>query len=138
MRAANLALQGVQKEALAGQRTTLDVLNAQQDLMTARARLINAQRDRVIASYTLLARSAGSTIDGLALNTPTTIRRRITSRYATPGTGCARRRDSRASAATPVIPDSSNQSVIARRRDSAGLESAANSLSASGMTQQFV
>jgi len=55
LKAATLALQGVQREAQAGQRTTLDVLNAQQDVMIARSRLIGAQRDRVIASYTLLS-----------------------------------------------------------------------------------
>ena len=54
VKAAAVALSGVQKEAQAGQRTTLDVLNAQQDLTSARARLIQAQRDRVVASYTLL------------------------------------------------------------------------------------
>src|SRR6185437_1838048 len=55
VRAATIALQGVQREAQAGQRTTLDVLNTLQDLTAARARLIQAQRDRVVASYTLLA-----------------------------------------------------------------------------------
>jgi outer membrane protein len=55
VKAATVALGGVQKEAQAGQRTTLDVLNAQQDLTAARARLILAQRDRVVASYTLLS-----------------------------------------------------------------------------------
>lgn len=55
VRAATLALQGVQREAQAGQRTTLDVLNSLQDLTAGRARLIAAQRDRVVASYTLLA-----------------------------------------------------------------------------------
>jgi outer membrane protein len=55
VRAAALALEGVQREARAGQRTTLDVLNSLQDLTAARARLILAQRDRVVASYTLLA-----------------------------------------------------------------------------------
>jgi len=45
----------VQKEHLARQRPTLDVLNAQQDLVAARGRLISAQNDRVIVSYTLLA-----------------------------------------------------------------------------------
>src|SRR5439155_18015050 len=55
VRAATLALQGVQRETQAGQRTTLDVLNSLQDLTAARARLIQAQRDRVVASYTLLA-----------------------------------------------------------------------------------
>ena len=55
VRAATVALQGVQKEAQGGQRTTVDVLNSQQDLISAKARLIGAQRDRVIASYTLLS-----------------------------------------------------------------------------------
>src|SRR4029079_8513291 len=55
VRAADLALSGVQKETQAGQRTTLEVLNSQQDLIAARARLIQAQRDRVVASYTLLS-----------------------------------------------------------------------------------
>jgi len=55
VRAATLALQGVQREAQAGQRTTIDVLNSLQDQTAARARLIQAQRDRVVASYTLLA-----------------------------------------------------------------------------------
>src|SRR6266571_876140 len=44
--ASTSALEGVRKEASAGSRTTIDVLNAQQDLMAARARLIQAQRDR--------------------------------------------------------------------------------------------
>src|SRR5207244_9155871 len=55
VRAATVALAGVQKEAAGGQRTTVDVLNSQQDLIQAKARLIGAQRDRVIASYTLLS-----------------------------------------------------------------------------------
>jgi outer membrane protein len=55
VRAATLALEGVRRENLGGQRTTLDVLNAQQDLIGARGRLIAAQRDRVVASYTLAA-----------------------------------------------------------------------------------
>jgi outer membrane protein len=40
---------------LLGQRTTLDVLNAQQSLVNARIGLITAQHDRVVASYSLLA-----------------------------------------------------------------------------------
>lgn len=55
VRAAGIALAGVQREAQAGQRTTLEVLNSQQDLTQARSRLILAQRDRVVASYTLLS-----------------------------------------------------------------------------------
>jgi outer membrane protein len=70
VKAATLALAGVQKEAKAGQRTTLDVLNSQQDLMTARARLIQAQRDRVVASYTLLSAIGRLDARHLALKTP--------------------------------------------------------------------
>jgi outer membrane protein len=70
VRAATLALSGVQKEAQAGQRTTLDVLNSQQDLTGARARLITAQKDRVIASYTLLAAIGRLDRPHLALATP--------------------------------------------------------------------
>jgi outer membrane protein len=53
--AAEIALNGVREEARVGQRTTLDVLNAQQELVNARVSLVTAQRDRVVASYTLLA-----------------------------------------------------------------------------------
>jgi outer membrane protein len=53
--AAEVALNGVREEARVGQRTTLDVLNAQQALVNARSALVTAQRDRVVASYTVLA-----------------------------------------------------------------------------------
>ena len=53
--AAESALNGVRQEALVGQRTTLDVLNAQQELVNARAAVVTAQRDRVVASYSVLA-----------------------------------------------------------------------------------
>jgi outer membrane protein len=53
--AAARALTGVRNEALAGQRTTQDVLNAEQVLVNARQSLIVAQHDRVVASYSLLA-----------------------------------------------------------------------------------
>lgn len=55
VRAAATALKGVRDEAQYGQRTTLDVLNAQQALLNARVDLIGAQRDRVVSSYTALA-----------------------------------------------------------------------------------
>jgi outer membrane protein len=53
--AAEIALNGVREEARVGQRTTLDVLNAQQELVNARVALVTAQRDRVVASYALLS-----------------------------------------------------------------------------------
>jgi outer membrane protein len=70
VRAATIALEGVQKEARGGQRTTLDVLNSQQDLMAARARQIGAQRDRVIAAYTLLSATGHLDVKTLGLATP--------------------------------------------------------------------
>ena len=70
VRAATSALGGVQKEAQAGQRTTLDVLNSQQDLVAARARLIQAQRDRVVGGYTLLSAIGRLDPKTLGLKTP--------------------------------------------------------------------
>jgi outer membrane protein len=53
--ASEIALNGVREEAKAGQRTTLDVLNAQQTLVNARIALVTAQHDRVVSSYTVLS-----------------------------------------------------------------------------------
>ena len=53
--AAERALEGVRNEAQAGQRTTLDVLIAEQALVNARVSLIVAQHDRVVASFSLLS-----------------------------------------------------------------------------------
>jgi outer membrane protein len=58
VKAAEIALNGVREEAKVGQRTTLDVLNAQQALLNVRVNLVSAQRDRVVGSYSVLA-SAG-------------------------------------------------------------------------------
>ena len=55
VQAAEIAVNGVREEARVGQRTTLDVLNAQQELVNARVALVTAQRDRVVASFTLLS-----------------------------------------------------------------------------------
>src|SRR4029077_1916868 len=69
--ASEIALNGVREEAKAGQRTTLDVLNAQQALVNARVALVTAQHDRVVASYSVL-----NTIGRLSptvMNLPTTV-----------------------------------------------------------------
>src|SRR5689334_14702801 len=69
--ASEIALNGVREEAKAGQRTTLDVLNAQQALVNARVALVTAQHDRVVASYSVL-----NTIGRLSpqvLGLPTTV-----------------------------------------------------------------
>ena len=66
---AEIALNGVREEARVGQRTTLDVLNAQQELVNARVALVTAQHDRVVASYSLLSAVGGLTVGQLRLHT---------------------------------------------------------------------
>jgi outer membrane protein len=69
--ASEIALNGVREEAKAGQRTTLDVLNAQQALVNARIALVNAQHDRVVASYSVLNAIGRLSPQVLRLPTPT-------------------------------------------------------------------
>ena len=65
--AARVAFQGVREEATLGSRTTLDVLNAEQELLDAEANRISAQADEVIASYALLSAMGLLTADHLRL-----------------------------------------------------------------------
>ncbi|MEX0851825.1 MAG: TolC family outer membrane protein [Bauldia sp.] len=53
--AQQLVLDGVIEERKVGQRTTLDVLNAQQELLNTRVAQVSAQHDRVVAAYALLS-----------------------------------------------------------------------------------
>ena len=53
--AAQLALNGVIEERNVGQRTTLDVLNAQADVITAQINLASSERDVVVASYAIVS-----------------------------------------------------------------------------------
>ncbi|MCS0504684.1 TolC family outer membrane protein [Ancylobacter sp. GSK1Z-4-2] len=62
-----IALRGVREEWRVGQRTTLDVLNAQTALFDARASLVVAQRDRVVASYAVLSAAGGLSASRLSL-----------------------------------------------------------------------
>ncbi|EKF40984.1 TolC family outer membrane protein [Nitratireductor indicus] len=55
VQAAQLALNGVIEERNVGQRTTLDVLNAQADVITAKINVVSAERDIVVASYAILS-----------------------------------------------------------------------------------
>ncbi|SMO92489.1 outer membrane protein [Thalassovita litoralis] len=54
VRAATVAFRGVREEATLGARTTLDVLNAEQELLNAQASLISARNSEYVASYALL------------------------------------------------------------------------------------
>lgn len=67
VRASTVAFQGVREEATLGARTTLDVLNAEQDLLDARANLISAQVDEVVSTYTLLSAMGQLTAEKLRL-----------------------------------------------------------------------
>ena len=54
IRAARVAFQGVREEATLGARTTLDVLDAEQDLLDAETNRISARADQYIAAYQVL------------------------------------------------------------------------------------
>lgn len=69
IRNAQVALDGVLKEETIGQRTILDVLNAEQDLLTAKVAMIDSKRDLVVASYDLLAQIGRLESERLGLTT---------------------------------------------------------------------
>lgn len=55
VKANELAFEGVTQEAAYGTRTTLDVLNAEQELLNAQVTLVNARRDAKSAAFSVLA-----------------------------------------------------------------------------------
>jgi outer membrane protein len=65
-----IALNGIREEARVGQRTTFDILVAQQNLVNARTALVTAQHDRVVASYTLLSAVGELNLPKLGINIP--------------------------------------------------------------------
>jgi len=65
--AADLALSGVTEERNVGQRTTLDVLNAQADVINAQINLASSERDQVVASYAILSAIGALTVRTLGL-----------------------------------------------------------------------
>ena len=67
LRAANMALQGVIEELRVGQRTTLDVLNAQQLVLEAKESLAQSERNAVVAAYSVLASTGRLTVSRLGL-----------------------------------------------------------------------
>ena len=69
--AAQAAYDGVKQEAALGSRTTLDVLNAQQDLLSAQAAHLQAQANLSVSQYGLLAAMGLLTADQLKLGIPT-------------------------------------------------------------------
>ncbi|EKE44012.1 Type I secretion outer membrane protein, TolC family [Oceaniovalibus guishaninsula JLT2003] len=67
IRAATVAFEGLQEEAQLGARTTLDVLDAEQDLLNARVDAIQARTTEVLAVYAVLAAMGLLTVDHLNL-----------------------------------------------------------------------
>lgn len=70
VRAARDAFKGVQEEAKLGARTTLDVLDAEQDLLDAQVAAIQADLGRYRAAYTVLATMGLLTVEHLGLDVP--------------------------------------------------------------------
>jgi outer membrane protein len=70
VRAAEIALDGVRQEAQVGSRTVLDVLNQEQELLNARVNLVRAQRNEMVAAFTLLSAVGQLTAQNLGLSTP--------------------------------------------------------------------
>jgi outer membrane protein len=68
IRASRVAFRGVREEASLGARTTLDVLNAENELLNAEAALISTQTEQYIAAYTILSSTGSLTAKKLGLN----------------------------------------------------------------------
>jgi outer membrane protein len=68
--AANEALNGVRQEYLVGSRSTIDVLNAEQETVNARINLVAAEHDQIVASYELQAAIGKLTARNLGLAGP--------------------------------------------------------------------
>lgn len=69
--AARLALQGAREELDVGEGTTIDVLDRENELLSAFTDLIDSQVNRYIATYGLLARMGLLTVEHLNLGIPT-------------------------------------------------------------------
>ena len=67
VRATELALEGVQQEAEVGSRTTLDVLDAEQELLDAQVALVRAQRDEYVAAFEVKSAIGRLTVAALGL-----------------------------------------------------------------------
>ena len=69
--AARIAFEGTREEARLGARTTLDVLDAEQELLNARSSLVSSQRDEYVAAINLLAAIGLFTVEHLDLGIET-------------------------------------------------------------------
>jgi len=70
IQSAQTAYDGVREEAKLGARTTLDVLNAEQEVLTAKNSRLSANASRYIGVYALLSEMGLLTVDHLKLGIP--------------------------------------------------------------------
>ncbi len=70
VRASEIALEGVRREAEVGSRTVLDVLDAEQELLDARVNLVKAERNEALASYQVVSAIGRLTAADMGLDAP--------------------------------------------------------------------
>ena len=70
LEANRIALEGVREEEKVGQRTTLDVLNAQLEYLGSQIQLVTAKRDRVVAEYALFSSVGRLDAQSLGISVP--------------------------------------------------------------------
>jgi len=70
LEANGIALEGVREEEKVGQRTTLDVLNAQLEYLGSQIQLVTAKRDRVVAEYAVYSSVGRLNAQSLGLSVP--------------------------------------------------------------------
>ena len=65
--ASQIAFEGMREESKLGSRTTLDVLDAEQELLSARSNLVSALRDEQVQAYSVLSEMGKLTTSNLGL-----------------------------------------------------------------------
>ena len=70
LEANRIALEGVREEEKVGQRTTLDVFNAELEYLGSQIQLVTAKRDRVVAEYSVYAAVGRMDAQTLGLSVP--------------------------------------------------------------------
>jgi outer membrane protein len=70
LEANRIALEGVREEERVGQRTTLDVLNAELEYLGSQIQLVTAKRDRVVAEYSVYSSVGRLDAQSLGLSVP--------------------------------------------------------------------
>ena len=69
--ASQIAFEGMREESKLGSRTTLDVLDAEQELLSARSNLVTALRDEQVQAYNVLSEIGQLTTSNLGLEVQT-------------------------------------------------------------------